>query len=807
MIHSVPCGLMIVILVLTPLTHAHNTVQSLRCEGRCTPGVGAAAGATPPVPSSLAPPAYDPLPLGSIAPQGWLLGQLLRQANSLSGYMAKSTFPGADHVNTSSWIGGNGSKAGGTDQWLPYWTNGNVPLVELIRAAGPEAVAQLDEELDLPGVVDGWMAYVMSHTNTTNGWIGPYQNEPGDSNGHGLWDPLNMLRSLLNYAQAHPDKEREIAKLVTAHLTQESTLIASDPIYKWAQTRWPTFVEICQYHIDKLVPKYGADPAVMPLGAAATTKMLLEASTLFQSRGMDWPGYYHQTGAITFPEGSVPGWNTNDHGVNNAEGAMRWPSVVYRMSHNESDRAEQQLMLGMLDKYQGQVAALFCADEVFCGRQPNRGTETCAVVEAITSLEMAFATLGDPLLIDRAERLAFNALPAALTADMWTHVYVQQANSVFAGVTKPHPKDHSRRSHHLHHAHQQPTDSAHSMDPNDPLAGCPSCQWKRDSALEDRQEPPLNRTYGPNRPSGEDQGSNFYGVSHFPCCITNFPQGWPKFAMNAYLAGVKTDSITVASLVPAKATLPSSPALPSGGSIRTDSQYPFSDDATITVDLPSVASPFSLAIRIPGWAHAATVNGTAHPNGTLYTTSLRAGRTTLHVKLNPEVVVEVGWGSHGNGTKEGPALNGAAISRGPLVFVLHPREQKVVTKNYTNMLPARPLAVDYQISTEDPWNYALLLSSKGDGMAGAIFDATPSAGWSLDFPFDDSGEYPFSIKVQAQRLPEWGYWDGSNCTDIPPSSPVDCTEAGRCSVETTALQLVPYGSTNIRIAVFPWIEA
>ena len=34
---------------------------------------------------------------------------------------------------------------------------------------------------------------------------------------------------------------------------------------------------------------------------------------------------------------------------------------------------------------------------------------------------------------------AVNALPAALTADMWTHVYVQQANSVFAGKTAPPP--------------------------------------------------------------------------------------------------------------------------------------------------------------------------------------------------------------------------------------------------------------------------------------------------------------------------------------------------------------------------------
>ena len=113
-------------------------------------------------------------------------------------------------------------------------------------------------------------------------------------------------------------------------------------------------------------------------------------------------------------------------------------------------------------------------------------------------------------LIDRVERLAFNALPAALTGDMWTHVYVQQANSVFAGKTKP--------------------------------GACLRCGAAQSGKLGRPSGEDLTLTLTLTltlielgRPSGEDQGANYYGVSHFPCCITNFPQGWPKFAMHAIL--------------------------------------------------------------------------------------------------------------------------------------------------------------------------------------------------------------------------------------------------------------------------------
>jgi hypothetical protein len=101
-----------------------------------------------------------------------------------------------------------------------------VPLLGLLEAAN--ATGRVRSRLG--PIIDGMMDYVLAHTNKTNGWIGPFLDEPGDNNGHGLWDPLNMIRTLFMYAEFRPEREAEVALAVVAHLTEEAKLLRTDPV-------------------------------------------------------------------------------------------------------------------------------------------------------------------------------------------------------------------------------------------------------------------------------------------------------------------------------------------------------------------------------------------------------------------------------------------------------------------------------------------------------------------------------------------------------------------------------------------------
>jgi DUF1680 family protein len=119
---------------------------------------------------------------------------------------------------------------------------------------------------------------------------------------------------------------------------------------------------------------------------------------------------------------------------------------------------------------------MFSADEHLAGRNPSQGVELCTVVENMFSLEQAVVILGDASLADRLERIAYNALPGAVTDDMWAHQYDQQPNQIECTLA--------------------------------------SRPWT---------------TNGPE--------SNLFGLEpNFGCCAANMHQGWPKFASSLWMA-------------------------------------------------------------------------------------------------------------------------------------------------------------------------------------------------------------------------------------------------------------------------------
>lgn len=128
-----------------------------------------------------------------------------------------------------------------------------------------------------------------------------------------------------------------------------------------------------------------------------------------------------------------PDWNLDTHVVNNAMG-IKAPSLAYRTTHDEADRDAVANAIVTLDTYHGQVTGLFTGDENLAGRDPTRGTELCTVVEYMYTLEELVSSLGEVRFADRLERIAFNALPAQFSADMWPHQYDQQANQVICAV-------------------------------------------------------------------------------------------------------------------------------------------------------------------------------------------------------------------------------------------------------------------------------------------------------------------------------------------------------------------------------------
>ena len=127
--------------------------------------------------------AFQPLPLGSVKPSGWLRMQLELQADGLSGHLDEF-WP---DIKDSAWLGG---KAEGWER-VPYWLDGMVPLAYLLD--DPALKAKVKKFID----------YILDHQHP-DGWLGPV----GDTAGHkpyDVWPLFPLFKAFTQYQEATGD--------------------------------------------------------------------------------------------------------------------------------------------------------------------------------------------------------------------------------------------------------------------------------------------------------------------------------------------------------------------------------------------------------------------------------------------------------------------------------------------------------------------------------------------------------------------------------------------------------------------------
>ena len=628
--------------------------------------------------TKLAPTALLALPLGQIRPTGWLHRQLRIQADGLSGHLDEF-WP--DVGPNSGWLGGAG------ESWErgPYFIDGLLPLAW-----------QLDDE-SLKAKAMRFIDWTLNH-QAPSGMIGPTSNDD-------WWPRMVMVKVLAQYYDATVDP-RVIAVLTRYFHYQLDTLPAR-PLRDWGKYRWQDEVLIVEWLYERT-------------GDA----LLLRLASLLEQQGYDWiAGFadFKHTGVTSrdYLDAGAIGGNKSQgmetHGVNNGQ-ALKTAAVRYRLTgKSATESANFNRQIAALDRFHGMPNGMFSCDEHLAGLDPSHGTELCTVVETLYSLEVALATFGDPLIGDRIEKIAFNALPGTFDDAMWAHQYDQQANQVLVGLnSKP---------------------------------------WTTNGSE-----------------------SNLYGLEpNFGCCTANFHQGWPKFTSSLWMRS--PDGGLVASLY-----APCEVETTVGDrklSLRVETEYPFKQDVRIVLS-PETAVRFPLRLRIPAWAHAATVRINGKP------ISIDAKPATfalidrlwvsgdvvdLHLPMVPSVSR---WYN-----------NALALSRGPLVFSLDPGESWVKLRD-------RGLTADWQVYPQKFWNYALLVDESSAERVEVV------EGRIGEKPFA-AASAPVKLRVKARRIDSWRSEDGVAAP--VPKGPQTST------VPEEMLELIPYGAAKLRITAFPQLQS
>ena len=476
--------------------------------------------------------ALRPFSANEIKPAGWLKKQLEIQARGLTGNL-DLFWP---DVKDSKWIGGD------CEGWerVPYWLDGFVPLAYLLDDGDMKARAKKYIDAIIAG-------------QKPDGWICPCADS--ERHGYDIWAAFLVCKVLVVYYECSRDERVE--GVIYRALENIYTHINAAVIFGWARSRWFE----CLLSIYWLYERKRED-------------WLLTLAHRLKTQGFDYHTLYEN---CPYTEKTKKGaWSQMNHVVNQAMAVKS--GAWYGRAHPDTKHGKTaEIMLGVLDKYHGTVAGIFTGDENLAGRSPIQGTELCAVAELMYSLEQVYSCSGEAKWGDRLEYVAFNAYPATVSEDMWTHQYDQMANQVECSVL---PAEHTPFTTNSGNAH------IFGLEPN-------------------------------------------YG-----CCTANMHQAFPKLTLSAFMRS--GDDIYSTILAPSKLATEIQGAKVE---IALDTDYPFKDALTYTV-ITDRNVKFALGIRIPAWAKNPTVNSKAVAAGQFHVIDREwGGEERISVRLPSEAEI------------------------------------------------------------------------------------------------------------------------------------------------------------------------
>lgn len=465
---------------------------------------------------------YQEVNLGEIHPKGWLKDQLEIMLDNSTGHL--------DEIYNkikidNGWLGGQG------DSWeeTPYWLDGAVPLAYLL------------DDQRLKEKVQKYIDWSIEHQRPSGyfGPITPWERESGQQidiehceEGADWWPRMLMLKVIQQYYTATKDKR--VIPFMQRYFDYQLATLETCPIgfwTGWAASRGVENMRIAQW-----------------LYSLTGDENLLKLSEKIKSQSFAWSEWLGNRdwvmGAAAHPNGE--NWMRR-HGVNVAM-AVKEPGINFQRTGDSTYLKTAKTGFKDLMLLHGLPNGIFSADEDLHGNAPIQGTELCAIVETMFSMEELIGITGDPFYMDALERMTFNALPPQTTDDYNEKQYFQMANQIVIdrGVF------------------------AFTL--------------------------PFN--HGMNNVLGAKSG--------YSCCYVNMHQGWTKYTQHLWY---KTQDQGLAALVYGPNTLETTiNEIPVTIDERTN--YPFEDEIRFEISMEQSAK-FTMDFRIPSWSNSSsiTING------------------------------------------------------------------------------------------------------------------------------------------------------------------------------------------------------